>query len=747
MNRTQILNNDSRPAMKAVIADNIPEPMKEARRWVAWNWQRKDGKGWAKVPVGQSNNEATWSDFGSIWSQYQAGECDGVGFMLGDGWAGVDLDGCYTDGELSPLASDVIAQLNCYAEISPTGTGVKLICRGTLPPGKTKNKEGTIEIYCKGRFFVVTGDKLSGEIGDRQSELESLHAKYINPPPEVNSALAAMLRIQPKEKEQDGSRRLLAWACRCVEFNLSDEVAILTIREAEKTYPFPVSYSDSAILTRLEDAESKTVRGCARTEIQLGPDFPRVVQQTVDAIAKTDVYQHLGRLTRIVYDPPKCKYARDNGAPRLGFIPMGMMLETLCNAADFYRYDSKSKQMVRCLPTNDLRAAIAQRGDYPGVPVVHGVVSRPILLPNGEIVTTAGYNADTGLFLNVEGEWPAAMSTDEAVAMLLDIWCDFPFATEASRSGSLSALLTLTTRQIIEGNVPLHVVDGNRSGVGKGLLTDSYTMVSEGRRASRYTLGTPEELKKFLTSLAIRGAEYILFDNVTGRLGGPVIEAAMTTGSISDRILGASEIVDVPLPLAWLATGNDYTCTRDMVRRTLPIQLDTALNNPEERGGFKYPYLMEHIEANRRSLLIAALSIVSNYIQAGSPQQEVETLGGFEEWSDLVRGAVIWAGLADPLADRKQLQVLAEEAANPKLKQLLDAWTFEGPVTVKQAIALAASDDAYVTLRTFLDGKHDGLTDAEYLGKQLRSARGQVIGGRKIDRTEHSTAKWFAIAA
>lgn len=330
--------------------------------------------------------------------------------------------------------------------------------------------------------------------------------------------------------------------------------------------------------------------------------------------------------------------------------------------------------------------------------------------------------------------------------MLLDVWCDFPFATESSRSGSLSALLTLLTRQIIQGNVPLHVIDGNRSGVGKGLLSDSWTMISEGRRASRYTLGQPEELKKFLTSLAIRGAEYVLFDNVTGRLGGPVIEAAMTTGSISDRILGASEIVDVPLPLTWLATGNDYTCTRDMVRRTLPIQLDTALSNPEERGEFKYPYLMTHVEKHRRELLIAGLSIVSNFIKAGSPKQAVDNLGGFEEWSDLVRGAIVWAGLADPLADRKQLQVLADEAANPRTKQLVEAWTFDGAVTVKQALTMAANDDAYITLRSFLEGKHECLSDAEYLGKQLRSARGQEIGGRKIDRTDHSTAKWFAIA-
>ena len=746
MNRAQILNNDTRPRTKPIDADNIPAPMKQERRWLAWNWQRRNGK-WSKVPVGKSNDETTWSDFETIWTLYATGGCEGIGFVLGDGWAGVDLDGCRVDGELSPLAHDVIGALNSYCEVSPTGTGVKLFCRASLPEGKTKNADGTVEIYCKGRFFCVTGDKVSGDIQQRQSELESLHARYIDVSQPGNPALAAMLRIKPKDTEQDGTRRLFSWACRAVEFNLTDEIAIATIREAEKTHPFPVFFGDGDILARIRDAEEKTTRGCARTEIQLGADFPRVVRETIGALAKIELYQHLGRLTRVVHDPPKCKYAKnDYGAPRLGFIPPGMMLETLTSAADFYRFDAKSHQYVRCLPTTDLRAAISQRGDYPNIPPIHGVVSRPILLPDGRIITTPGYNVETGLFLNIDGEWPATMSTDESVAMYFDVWSDFPFATESSRSGALSAQLTLLTRQVIGGNVPIHVVDGNRSGVGKGLLTDCWTIVSEGRRASRYTLGKPDELKKYLTSLAVRGADYVLFDNVTGRLGGPVIEAAMTSGSISDRLLGASEIIDVPLSITWLATVNDYTCTRDMVRRTLPIQLDTSLINPEERGGFKYPYLLEHLMRNRRQLLIAGLSIVSNYINAGMPGQAIENLGGFEDWSDLVRSAIVWAGLADPLADRKQLQDSAEEAANPRTKQLIEAWTFEGPVTVKQALTLAADDGAYVTLRSFLDGKPEGLSEAEFLGKQLRSARGQSIGGRKIDRTEHATAKWYAIA-
>jgi hypothetical protein len=302
-------------------------------------------------------------------------------------------------------------------------------------------------------------------------------------------------------------------------------------------------------------------------------------------------------------------------------------------------------------------------------------------------------------------------------------------------------------RRIIYGNVPLHVVDGNRSRVGKGLLTDTWTMIAEGRRATRYTMTRSEELKKYLTSLAIRGSEYILFDNVTGRFGGPVIEAAMTTGSISDRILGASEIVELPLSLTWMATGNGYTCSHDMIGRTSPIMLDTPLASPESRNGFRHKELLAFVEQHRRDLLIAGLSIVANFIDAGSPQQQISNFGGFEQWSDLIRGSIVWAGLPDPLDEREQLTEVAGGSCDSGVRDLIDAWKFETPVSVRAALETVASDDAFLTLKSLLESRETEATPSEYLGKLLRRARGQWIDGRKFERSEHKVPKWFLVNA
>ena len=70
-----------------------------------------------------------------------------------------------------------------------------------------------------------------------------------------------------------------------------------------------------------------------------------------------------------------------------------------------------------------------------------GIVA--ILLPTDEIITTLGYNPDTGLILNVEGEWPALMDNATAVSELEYVFADFPFDGPSHFAACLTALLTL----------------------------------------------------------------------------------------------------------------------------------------------------------------------------------------------------------------------------------------------------------------------------------------------------------------
>ena len=111
---------------------------------------------------------------------------DGIGFMLGDGWAGVDCDKCRDQqtGQISDRALAVVRRLNTYTEISPSRTGLKSLVRGELPPGRRRND--WIEMYDKVRYFTVTGSRLPltpATVEDRTAELAAVHADVFPPEP------------------------------------------------------------------------------------------------------------------------------------------------------------------------------------------------------------------------------------------------------------------------------------------------------------------------------------------------------------------------------------------------------------------------------------------------------------------------------------------------------------------------------------------------------------------------------------
>lgn len=101
-----------------------------------------------------------------------------------EGFVFVDIDKCRDPetGELTALAQDVVEQLNTYCEISPSGTGLRLVCRGTL--ADDFHVEGhPIEIYSgniPNKLMAMTGHLLDLNyllIGDRQKEISALLSK------------------------------------------------------------------------------------------------------------------------------------------------------------------------------------------------------------------------------------------------------------------------------------------------------------------------------------------------------------------------------------------------------------------------------------------------------------------------------------------------------------------------------------------------------------------------------------------
>jgi putative DNA primase/helicase len=172
----------TKPKPKVLDVDPalIPARMKAERRWVCWRWEWKpEDEEWAKVPINartggraMSNNQATWSTFSAALDRYLrsresgADALDGIGFMTGDGWCGVDADDCLgADGELTPMAAEIYARLGTYTEVSPRGGGLKAFGFGVdrLPRDKgAKDSKLKLEVYCSVRFLAITGRRFCG---------------------------------------------------------------------------------------------------------------------------------------------------------------------------------------------------------------------------------------------------------------------------------------------------------------------------------------------------------------------------------------------------------------------------------------------------------------------------------------------------------------------------------------------------------------------------------------------------------
>src|SRR5262249_15945777 len=112
----------------------------------------------------------------------------------------------------------------------------------------------------------------------------------------------------------------------------------------------------------------------------------------------------------------------------------------------------------------------------------------------------------------------------------------------------------------------------------------------------RFTVATytddENELRKRITSLALAGDKLVLFDNLDGKFGCAVLDAALTATNWEDRLLGVNRIVRAPLLMTWYATGNNVSIAADTARRVCHVRLESDIEHPEERQDFRHPNLL-----------------------------------------------------------------------------------------------------------------------------------------------------------
>jgi hypothetical protein len=178
------------------------------------------------------------------------------------------------------------------------------------------------------------------------------------------------------------------------------------------------------------------------------------------------------------------------------------------------------------------------------------------------------------------------------------------------------------------------------------MLVDMNSIIVSGQKAAVMSQGQDEEEmeKRFGASL-LAGDPLITIDNCEQPLGGQLLCQALTQSRVKIRILGRSEQMELPTTACIFATGNNLTIEGDLTRRTLLCSIDTGQDRPELVKYKTNP--LEDAIANRASYVVDGLTILRAYHNAGRPDKP-DPLGSYEPWSNWVRGAIIWLGLADP---------------------------------------------------------------------------------------------------
>jgi hypothetical protein len=504
----------------------------------------------------------------------------------------------------------------------------------------------------------------------------------------------------------------------------------------------------------------------SKPEIVLGTDEYRVNDEAIKALsnheAAPEVYQRgnmLVRVLRVSKAGKQGRLDRPEGTPRIGDIPSAHVRELLTRVADLMKWVTNQKGekcVVPAHPPKETVSAIVARGHYPAIRCLEAVVESPTLRPDGTILDTPGWDAETGLLYEPNAEFPPIPQTPNKMlaircaTRILDLVENFPFAGESederynNRAAWLAALLTAMVRFAIHGPCPLFLIDANCPGTGKTLLADVVSIITTGRGMSRTAYPDDEaELRKRITSIALAGDRLMLFDNIAQGcpFGGASLDAALTGTTWQDRILGKSEMTpELPLHTVFFATGNNVMLRGDAQRRVIPCRLESEHEKPEERDGFKYPNLLEHVRANRPQYVCDGLTVLRAFAVAGSPQAPLPPFGSYEAWSRLIRQAVYWVMCADPWAAREKIRT-ADPMLN-NLAALLEGWQ-ELPggrsgITIAEMLRILndpEQKDNFAILRGALMewSRNDKLPGAGTIGYKLRSYRKRVMDGYMLD--------------
>jgi hypothetical protein len=343
-----------------------------------------------------------------------------------------------------------------------------------------------------------------------------------------------------------------------------------------------------------------------------------------------------------------------------------------------------------------------------GLPPLNGIVSAPLILPDGGLQTAKGYDSHTGMYSHgcpdIAHLVPACPTYEQAASSLMNLrrahrtlsYADASTLDEKStlivdltkppgmdESTFLTALLTGVSRPSLS-LAPGRIIRGPQisgSAGGKGLIFKCICMIAYGRYPMTIAqTSTKEELDKQVTAALVNAYQAILLDNFNDCiLRSSVLSSALTEEMSHVRPMRTYDLERLNPSCFPGITGNNLSPSEDLIRRLLSMNIDPQTEDPELRI---FPCdLLADLKRNRERLLIDALTIIRFGMQAKDIKRG-RPLGSYNDWARMCRDPLLALGCQDAV-----VRIGAMKTQDPRRKKVAEVfsiwWSKYGSAEVK----------------------------------------------------------------
>jgi hypothetical protein len=302
---------------------------------------------------------------------------------------------------------------------------------------------------------------------------------------------------------------------------------------------------------------------------------------------------------------------------------------------DAYRWfkgnKSEEPEWRRCEIPNDYIEQIHQAGTAKStLNKLEGVSDIPIIYKD-TIISAPGYNKETKYFLKKFDM--IDMTPEKGLEILLDLVSEFKFNNQVSKISAVSAIMTGVFRSAWD-SAPGYLITAPRPGSGKTYLGEVIGAITTGKHIPTTAIAYDHnDIKKHIFSEALMGTKVILYDNLTRDIpNADALNSIISSGLISDRILGESRTAVAGARVLIVCTGNNIYAREDAARRYIEIRIDTKT---AKTNSVIYSKNAKQEALEKRNIFISACFAIRKAYVDHKPG--LKKTSDFVEWQNDVR--------------------------------------------------------------------------------------------------------------